>query len=218
MRENSDAVNKVIRDCQHKEMDCSSCPEREACKKCIADGMLIDCKSFYYVFRYLDEETRVPVYTGDQKQYETAIDDYFKKSAARPCLQIPKSTNGAFAAELALKYLYFRENKRYGGIHGLYELFYGLPEIHRAALINRIKHEAHQTEKTIEEQLKTISNAFVKSRYFFEHDTAAFTGLFDSFVKIVCDYAITFDDKEKQNTDHTEKCCFDNKTRTGSRG
>ena len=176
-------------------MICSSCPEKEACEKCIADGILIGCKSFYYVFRYLDEETRMPVYTGDQKQYETAIDDYIKKRAEQPCLQIPKWTNGAFAAELALKYLYFREKRRYGGIHGLYELFYGLPEIHNVELVNRIKNEAHQTEKTIEEQLKIISNAFVKSRYFFEYDAVAFTGLFDSFVSIVCDYAIAFDEE-----------------------
>ena len=126
-------------------MTCSSCPEKEACEKCIADGILIGCKSFYYVFRYLDEETRMPVYTGDQKQYETAIDDYIKKRAEQPCLQIPKWTNGAFAAELALKYLYFREKRRYGGIHGLYELFYGLPEIHNVELVNRIKNEGNRS-------------------------------------------------------------------------
>ena len=176
-------------------MTCSAYPDSEVCEKCIADGILIDCESFYYVFRYLDEETKVPVYTGDQKQYEAAIDDYFERRAAQPFLQIPKWTNGAFAAELALKYLYFRENKRYGGIHGLYELFYGLPEIHKAALINRIKNEAYQSDETIEEQLKVISNAFVKSRYFFEYDAVAFTGLFDSFVKVVCDYAIAFDEE-----------------------
>lgn len=192
MRGNSEAVNKVIRDCQHKEMDCSSCPEREACEKLITEGILIDCKSFYYVYCWLSEETRMPVYCGDQKQFEAAVDAYFEKKFAQPDLQIPQWTNGAFAAELALKYLYAREHKRYGSIHGLYELFYGLPEIHRAALINRIKRDAHQSDESMEEQLRFISNAFVKSRYFFEYDTVAFTGLFDPFVRIVCDYVISF--------------------------
>lgn len=187
--------NKIQRDCRHQEMSCSSCPERKACEKCIADGILIDCRGFYYVFCYLDEETRMPVYPGDQTQFEATIDDYFDKNAARLGLHMPKWTNGAFAAELALKYLYFRENERYGDIHGLYELFYGLPEIHQVELVNRIKRDAHQSDESMEEQLKFISNAFVKSRYFFEYDTVAFTGLFDPFVRIVCEYAFAYDSK-----------------------
>ena len=89
--------------------------------------------------------------------------------------------------------MFAREDKSYVNIHNLKDLFYNLPEIHKLELLNRIKTQAHQTEKTLEIQLSDFSDAFVKSRYFFEYGSFGFSGLFDSFVKIVCEYALEFE-------------------------
>ena len=97
---------------------------------------------------------------------------------------IPKCTNGAFAVELAMKFLYAREHKSYDNIHN-YEL------------LDRIKMQAHQTEETIEAQLPFFSDAFVRSRYFFEHGSFGLSGLFEPFVKIVCEYALEFDEPDE---------------------
>lgn len=115
---------------------------------------------------------------------------------SRPSLMIPEWTNGAFAAELALKSLFAREHQSYAKLHDLANLFHNLPEIHKTELLHRIKTQAYQTEETIEAQLTDFSNAFVKSRYFFEHGSFGLTGLFDPFVKIVCEYALEFEEPD----------------------
>lgn len=136
----------------------------------------------------------MPIYNGDLKQFEVEADSYFDKCMERPSLTIPKWTNSALAAELALKFLFLREQKSYGAIHDLHELFCGLPEIHRTELMVRFKNRTHQTDEMIEEQIKIFSDAFIKSRYFYEHGSFGLTGFFDPFVKIVCEYASEFDE------------------------
>lgn len=138
----------------------------------------------------------MPIYDGNQENFEKEIECYLEKRLGRPFLQIPQWTNGAFAAELALKFLFAREGQSYGNIHNLKDLFYNLPEIHKAELLNRIKTQAYQSERTLEIQLSGFSNAFAKSRYFFEYGSFGFSGLFDSFVKIICEYAFEFDEPD----------------------
>lgn len=116
---------------------------------------------------------------------------------SRPALMFPEYTNGAFAAELALKFLFAREHQSYAKLHDLAELFYHLPTVHKTELLHRLKIQAHQSEKTIADQLLAFSNAFVKSRYYFEHGSFGLTGLFAPFIKIVCEYALEFDEEEE---------------------
>ena len=154
------------------------------------NAILADCKSFYYVYCLLEQEGKVPIYEGDQEKFEKELSCYCKKQMEQPAIAIPKWTNGALAAELALKFLFAKEQKIYSKQHCLDDLFYHLPEIHKTELLIRIKEQTHQTEEMIEAQLPVFSDAFIKSRYFFEYGTFGLTGLFDPFVKIVCEYAL----------------------------
>ena len=155
----------------------------------IAKGILIECKGFYYIFCWADEQEKIPLFDGNEERLKAELDKYFEKRMQQPSLFIPKCTNGAFAAELALKFLWLTEDKLYSGIHNLYDLFYQLPEIHKVELADRIKKQAYQNDQTLEMQLKMFSNMFVKSRYFFEHKSFGSSGFFDNFVKVVCEYA-----------------------------
>ena len=184
---------KIYRDCPTPEIKCSECPISDSCQEETAYAILCNCKSFYYVYCWLAQETQMPIYDGNQKNFEADLDCYIKKHTQQPALTISKWTNGALAAELALKFLFAREHQSYNSIHYLNDLFYRLPDVHKEELLDRLKTQSHQTEKTIEDQLALFSDAFVKSRYFFEHRSLSLTGLFDSFVKIVCEYVLEFD-------------------------
>lgn len=184
---------KIFRKCPTPNIACNECQWSDSCQGTTLYCLLVDCKAFYYVYCWLAQENQMPVHDGSQEKFEAEIECYLEKQLRRPFLRIPQWTNGAFAAELALKFLFAREDKSYVNIHNLKDLFYNLPEIHKLELLNRIKTQAHQTEKTLEIQLSDFSDAFVKSRYFFEYGSFGFSGLFDSFVKIVCEYALEFE-------------------------
>lgn len=185
---------KIYRDCPTPEIKCSECPINDSCQEETAYAILCNCKSFYYVYCWLVQENQIPIHDGNQKKFEAEMESYLKRQLGRPFLQIPQWTNGAFAAELALKFLFALEGKSYGNIHNLKDLFYNLPEIHKVELLNRIKTQANQSERTLEIQLSDFSNAFAQSRYFFEYGSFGFSGLFDSFVKIICEYTFEFDE------------------------
>lgn len=180
---------KIYKDCPTPKLACNVCKYNKSCNEMIAKGIFIDCKSFYYVFCWADKEDKVPLFDGNQEKFDAELDKYFEKRMQQPNLFIPKCTNGAFAAELALKFLWLTEDKHYDDIHNLYDLFYQLPEIHKVELADRIKKQAYQDDQTLKSQLKMFSNMFVKSRYFFEHKSFGSNGFFDNFVKIVCEYA-----------------------------
>lgn len=175
---------------------CEHCAEREYCVKehnVTAHAILVDCKSFYFVYSRLKKINRMPTFTGDYEKYEAEIDDYVQRQMELPCLDIPEVVNGALAAELAIKFLTFRETNTFYQTHNLEQLFAALPEIHKTELLSRIKVQAQQTDETFLSQLHLFANCFNDYRYFFERDSVATTGLFDQFVKIVCDYAVEYD-------------------------
>lgn len=174
---------------------CEHCAHQEHCTKehdVTAHAILVDCRSFYFVYCRLEENNRMPTYTGDHKKYETEIDSFVQMQIELPCLDIPQVTNGALAAELAIKFLTFRETNTFYQIHDLEQLFAALPEIHKTELLSRIKVQAHQTDETFLYQLHQFANCFDGYRYFFERESVTTTGLFNQFVKIVCEYALEY--------------------------
>lgn len=175
---------------------CEHCADREHCTNehdVTAHAILVDCRSFYFVFCRLEEINRMPTYAGDHEKYEAEIDSFMQKQMELPCLDIPQVANGALAAELAIKFLTFRETNTFYQMHDLEQLFAALPELHKTELLSRIKAQAHQTDETFLPQLHQFANCFDEYRYFFEKDSVATTGLFNQFVKIVCDYALKYD-------------------------
>lgn len=187
---------KFFQDCPIPENECNQCKRKESCQDELAYLILGDCKSFYYVYCWLNQENKIPIAHNSQENFDAEIEHYLEKCMSRPVLSFTEYTNGAFAAELALKFLFAREHQSYAKLHDLAELFHYLPTIHKTELLHRLKTQAHQSEKTIEDQLPGFSNAFVKSRYYYEYGSFGLTGLFAPFVKIVCEYALEFDETD----------------------
>lgn len=107
--------------------------------------------------------------------------------------------NGVLAAELALKFLIFKEMGSYECIHNLQRLFEQLPYCHKNALTETIYEQAHQNEETLKFNLANISNLFEDFRYSFGKEQLGYTNFFNEFVHIVCEYAIlqkAIDDEE----------------------
>ena len=155
-----------------------------------AKEILIDCEGFYYVFKKLEIFEAYPRLDGDVEKHKQDMAEYEERHKGVPLLTPPLVANGTLAAELALKYLVFKEKGEYECSHQLQFLFNQLTEPHKNALIERICKEAHQNETTLTENLNNISNLFEDFRYAFGKEQLGFSNFFNDFVHIVCDYAL----------------------------
>lgn len=175
--------------------NCSNPCDDAAYLDLVAREMLVECRSFYFIFSKIEEMTRMPIFQGDSEKYWKEHDEWIERQSQLPGLIIsPKVVNGAIACELALKYLILKEDASFEQIHDLAKLFHSLSQEHKEALLNEIYPRLHQNEETFEFCLDQISNSFVKWRYPFERDAIGTTDFFDGFVSIVCEYALGFDD------------------------
>ena len=174
---------------------CTDCKQLEQCRRnrqsLTTKEIVLDCEGFYYLFKKLEEFEQHPIFDGDLKKYEDTIAVYEEKHMGVPFLSPPLVVNGALAAELALKFLIFKENGEFDCIHNLQKLFEQLPICHKTALSEMIYRQAHQNEETLSMNLSNIANLFEDYRYFFGKEHIGFTNFFNDFVHIVCDYAIS---------------------------
>ena len=185
---------------------CAACEHLEQCRS--SDNsltiklMVLECESFYYLFKRLEEFERFPTLGESMEKNQENIDYYEKQHEGIPSLTSPLVVNGALAAELALKFLIFKEMGSYECIHNLQRLFKQLPDCHKNVLSERIYKQAHQNEETLELNLTNISNLFEDFRYSFGKEHLGYTGFFYEFVNIVCEYAISqkpIDEEEIEN-------------------
>ena len=150
------------------------------------EGILLDCKAFYFVFCDLEERCRIP-WNDPEKMLKFDKDN---KEGKRPFLVPALVTNGILAVELALKYLTKLETGSFEYTHNIDKLFYTLPQVHRDNLSTIIKEKAHQNDETLKINLETIKNYFVDWRYYFQFSIIEYTGFLNDFIHNVCDYAI----------------------------
>ena len=104
------------------------------------------------------------------------------------------------SAELAMKYLFFRDNdcsfKSLRG-HDLYELYYKIPQSDRNIIQDKLETGKRLENKTVDESIKELRNHFVDFRYAFERfDGLGINVFFKTFVCTICDYALGFDNGE----------------------
>lgn len=187
---------------------CYSCKHLEQCRNgnrlLTTKEIIIDCEGFYYIFKELEEFEKIPVLVGDTEKDNATLLAYERKHDGIPFLSPPLVVNGALAAELALKFLIFKENGEFECIHNLQRLFEVLPNCHKIPLSGMICKQAHQNEETLRYNLSNIANLFEDFRYFFGKEHIGFSNFFNEFVHIVCDYAISQkpadenDDAQKQ--------------------
>ena len=89
-----------------------------------------------------------------------SVNNFKKQHEGIPSLTSPLVVNGALAAELALKFLIFKEVESYECIHNLQLLFEQLPDCHKNALTEIICEQAHQDDETLKFNLTNISRLF----------------------------------------------------------
>lgn len=174
---------------------CHNCEHLERCRNdsslLTAKGIMLDCEEFYYIFKKLEEYERHPIFDGDMEKYTDQIYAYEAEHEGVPSLTAPLIVNGALAAELALKFLIFKENGEFDCIHDLQQLFEVLPDCHKIPLTEIIFQQAHQDKESLQTNLSNIKNLFEDMRYFFSHESVGYSNFFNEFVHIVCDYAIS---------------------------
>lgn len=175
------------------------CPKCEHLNQCqsndtsyTAHKILIDCEAFYYVFKYLEDIEKRPIFEGNIDKFTKAVQRYEERHIDIPFLIPPLVANGTLAVELALKFLIFKENGAFNCTHNLKELYGQLPEPHKSTLTNLICIQAHQNFQTLDFNLTNIANLFENFRYFFEKRTLGFTSFLKEFICIICDYALSF--------------------------
>lgn len=173
---------------------CAACEHLEQCtnsnNSMTIKLMVLECESFYHLYKQLEEFEKMPALCESLEKSQEIIDDYVKRHEDIPSLRSPLVVNGALAAELALKFLIYKEMGSYECIHNLHSLFEQLPDCHKNALTEMIYKQAHQNEETLKINLSNISNLFEDFRYSFGKEQLGYSGFFYEFVHIVCEYAI----------------------------
>ena len=151
--------------------------------------LLEDCKGFYYTYKLLLEETRHPIFTHSQEELAEKIERNVDKWD-QPMLFYVILTNGALAAELAIKYLTFRRKHDFVEDHKLDLLFDDLPLKDQKEILSRVKRQTGIDREVFEKILGNFANTFMKARYFFSQEENGVSNTFDDFVRIVCEYAV----------------------------
>ena len=170
---------------------CASYDETsELCKDCPCDNfdaslsiLYREIDAFYYVFNSLD---KMPKFNG--------ITDYKPTERLPLLLSVPYITNGAFACELALKYILIDSKVTFqtGKGHNLKYLFELLPNEDKNEITNHIVVNNGVSPEEVYDELSIIANSFVDRRYMFTTITESYqqSKLFAPFVHTVCKYVL----------------------------
>ena len=105
---------------------CEACGIQEDCDLQTGYQILVDSDGFFYAYELLLKDTRQPIFIRDQEEYEKKLGESVEKIGQPPMLYAIV-TNGAMAAELAMKYLTYRRYHEFVQHHRLDRLFEGLP-------------------------------------------------------------------------------------------
>lgn len=153
-------------------------------------SILYECEGFYRIFKALLPKCFF-VFPQSKDEYEI----YKENDKLFDALVV----NGAFAAELAMKYLYFRANgnsfKTLRG-HDLFELYQMIPDSDRSVISVRLEEGKHSDEKSsVNELINDLRNHFIDYRYSYERvEGKGINIFFKTFVCSLCDYAISLKD------------------------
>lgn len=179
--------------------ECKSC-EKESTSRFI----IIECKSFYQTFIDLDKNI-VPAWLNMKN---SVFDEEIHNTAL--LYEFSYVVNGAFAAELALKYLLTLAGIEYStGAKG-HELAYLFGLIidsnklsikqDKEHLVDVLCSQCCQNCETLKLNLQNLTNLYNSYRYAFScKNVSCNNGFFRRFVHIVCKYSI-----DKANSLHKE--------------
>lgn len=164
-----------------------------------------ECQSFYRVF--LDIETHILPFS--QKMRNGTLDE--ETMEEHSLYHIPYVVNGAFAVELALKYLlenaeidYSQGNKGHdlGYLFDLLLLNKKNIKEDREAIIALLCKDGHQNLDTLKQNIAAWHDCYNRHRYLFAQTSAGTNHVFPLFVHTVCEYVIS---KSKQSEEKDEE-------------
>lgn len=177
--------------------DCKSCNNQENNRSLYIKMIILECKSFFSTFKLIEPyiieyEKKIKNSTFDKNAYENKL-----------LYQFSYVVNGAFAAELAIKYLltladidFCRGSKG----HNLLDLYKKLLlnkksiEQDRKNIISALCEQGKQKEDTILKNLESLQDCYNNFRYCFSNNIASYNNFFGVFINVICNYAI---DKDK---------------------
>ncbi len=172
---------------------CVNCKYEKENREITAEHIVLECKSFYMTFKLVE-----PYYLKQIHNMENhIIDEEDIKNAALYIYSYV--VNGAFAVELAMKYLLTLANIEYctgNKGHDLLDLYKKLSvnkkEItaDRKVIVERLCELGHQNEETIIKNLESLKNCYIYYRYLFSYGSVGISGFLGVFVNVVCNYAI----------------------------
>lgn len=161
----------------------SMCQNCDCCYVDIGEAIILqECHAFYTVFLQLEEQLKN---NGLHNNLTAKLSTL---------LSVPYMVNGAFACELALKYLLFSSNILFDMVkgHNLEYLFQLLPQEQKDTLISLIKKGTCLDDSTFQDGLRSIANTFNRQRYQFSNYNQDLSThiLFSPFVHVLCEFVL----------------------------
>jgi len=145
--------------------------------------ILQECHAFYAVFVQLEEQIK------GLSPHNNKLNGKLPTLLSVPCM-----VNGAFACELALKYLLTSSNIPFDMArgHNLKYLFQLLPQGQNDTLTQLIKKRGCLDDCTFQEGLNSIADTFNKQRYQFSNYKQGLSShaLFGPFVHVLCEFVL----------------------------
>lgn len=171
---------------------CASYDEySEECKNCDHKSVDItiatifqECAAFYDVFKGLEKRLEGSGIVETPPVHKNPI-----------LLQVPYIVNGAFACELALKYILVDNQIGFcisAKGHNLEYLFDLLPPSIRQSLKAKLKNAANIDDTELRENIHLLGDSFNQWRYLFSHveENMTYNNFFSIFVHQLCDYIL----------------------------
>lgn len=168
--------------------------KQESLRETNARIIAIECKSFYRVF--CDIESHILPFWEKFRKGELDEAAYEEEKL----YQGPYIVNGAFAAELALKYLlelanidYSKGNKGHKLKYLFDLLLLNKAEIRKDKdnIVDLLCKDGTQTLETLKINIEAWSDCYNRYRYLFSYNSAGTNGVFPVFVHTVCKYTIS---------------------------
>lgn len=186
-------INKSCPDFNKNSVECQNCKYENENRQLTARLIILECKSFYATFKLIE-----PYILKHQKNMLELI--YDEKDAENDKLySYAYVVNGAFAFEMAIKYLLTLANIDYctgEKGHNLLDLYKKLslknkniiPD--KKVIFENLCKAGHQNEETIIANLTSFQDCYNRYRYSFSYKNIGYNGFFGILVNVVCSYAI----------------------------
>ena len=170
-------------------------PDSSSCQNCncnyvdIEETIILqECHAFYTVFLQLEGQLKSSGLHNSKSDVNLPT-----------LLSVPYAVNGAFACELALKYLLVSSNISFDMAkgHNLEYLFQLLLKKEKDILTSLIKKRDCLDDSTFQDGLDSIANTLNKQRYQFSNyiQNLSIHALFNPFVHVLCEFVLESQDK-----------------------